>query len=140
MSIKKKETVLFVVHNKEFKTLKEAEEYSKKIESISYYIVNTGFDATEGRGFRSLMKVMVLPDGYNSPEDTLRWYLQNKIGKEFNSWYGDSFYPSWKINKVDKDKYEGVLKSKVQSEVFLSEDNISDIKNITLKDIKENLK
>ena len=77
----------------------EAELLKRKaaLSLLHVWSVTHGFDATEGRGYYA--RTLIVTDA--SEPVLLQWCLDN-LGPPLDSWYGDSFYESWNLNRTDK--------------------------------------
>lgn len=83
---------------------REIAKYKQRLENLIVYIVNSSFDATEGRGYYATTYIIT-----DASYAVVLEYCLDRFGRPLSSWYGDGFYEQWLIRK-DERKAIDILK------------------------------
>lgn len=105
-------------------------ENARRLDALQVWIVRSGFDSTEGRGYHHTTYILT---GASLP--VIIEYCLDRFGKPLSGWYGDGFYEVWTLHKQDYGAEEALRRSKGHHNgiglsngaadlVFLSDTNI----------------
>ncbi len=79
----------------------------RALEALQVWIVTSGFDTTEGRGYHRTTYIVT---GASLAE--IIEYCLDRFGKPLAGWYGDGHYEVWRLHKQDYGAEEAIRRFK----------------------------
>lgn len=87
----------------------EREEAAKarRIANLKVWLVSSGFDGTEGRGYGCVTYIIT---DTGLPE--ILQYCFDRFGQPLTNWYGDGYYEAWRLHQKEMTAEEAINRSK----------------------------
>lgn len=86
---------------------REVAAQAKRIERLTVYVVTSGFDSTEGRGYHRTTYIVS-----DASFPVVLEYCFDRYGHPLSGWYGDGYYEQWIIRSTTMSADEAIKRSK----------------------------
>ncbi len=82
-------------------------EQKQRIANLKVWLVSSGFDSTEGRGYHRTTYIVT-----DAPFMVVLDYCFGRWGKPLDAWYGDGYYESWRLHESKETAEDAIRRSK----------------------------